>query len=75
MKRIILKDYMTGKILDIEFDLDADKIRINGEDVVRKRALESDEDQFVYGPPTPGPTIIYHLIRDQVEQMKKLWEE
>ena len=63
---------MTGKILDIEFDLDPDKIRINGEDVVRKRALESDEDQFVYGPPTPGPTIIYHLTRDQVEQMEKL---
>jgi hypothetical protein len=72
MKRISLKESMTGRILDIVFDLDADKIRINGEDVVRKRPLESDEDQFVYGPPTPGPTILYHLTRDQVEQMKKL---
>lgn len=75
MKRISLRDIMTGKQLDIEFDLDTDKIRINDEDAVRKSALESDDDQFVYGPPTPGPTIIYHLSRDQVEQMKKLWEE
>jgi hypothetical protein len=75
MKMISLKDSMTGKILNILFDLDVDKILINGEDVIRKRALESDEDQFVYGPPIPGPTIIYHLTRNQIEQMKKLWDE
>ena len=75
MKQISLKDSMTGKNLKIEFDLEADKILINGEEVVRKRSLESDEDQFVYGPPAIGPTIIYHLTRGQIEQMKKLWAE
>lgn len=73
MRKITLQDAMTGKQLDIEFDLDADKIRINGEEVIRKRALESNDDQFVYGPPSSGPTIIFHLTRDQVEKMKELW--
>jgi len=74
VKRVGLIDALTGKILDIEFDLDADKMRINGEGVVRKRTLESDDDQFAYGPSSSGPTIIYHLSRDQVEQMRALWK-
>lgn len=73
MKRIELLDAMTGNILDIEFDLNADKIRINGEEVIRKRALESSDNQFVYGPPSTGPTILFHLTREQVEKMQELW--
>jgi len=72
MKTITLSDTKTGEQLEIEFDLDADKITINGEPVVRKRPLESNEDQFVYGPPDPGPTKIYHLNRQQVDQMKAM---
>ena len=73
MKTITLSDAMTGEQLEIEFDLDTDKITINGEPVVRKRPLESNEDEFVYGPPGPGPTEIFHLSRQQVEQMKAMW--
>lgn len=75
MKEISLNDAMTGNRLDIEFDLDEDKMVINGEEVVRKRALESDKDQFVYGPPTPGPTHIYTLTRKQIDQIKDLWKD
>lgn len=70
MKAITLTDTLTGEQLEIEIDLEADKMKINGEPVVRKRALESSKDQFVYGPPGPGPTEIYHLDRQQIEQMK-----
>jgi hypothetical protein len=75
MKRISLKDTMTGETLDIEFDLDANIMRINGEIVIRKREFESDDNQRVYGPPFPGATKLYHLTRVETEQMRKLWKE
>jgi hypothetical protein len=72
MKTINLLDAMTGKQLEIRFDLEADKMEINGTSVERKRPLESDENQFVYGSTVKGDTKIYHLNKDQINEIRAL---
>jgi hypothetical protein len=68
MKAITLADAKTGEQLNIQFNLEEARMEINGNPVVRKWALEYDENLFIYG--SPWETTLYHLNRDQIEQTK-----
>lgn len=72
MKTIEIKDIMTGEKLEIKFDLVLDKMEINGIEVVRRSALESNDEQFVFGSMVPGDLKIYHLSKDQITKMKSM---
>ncbi len=74
MEAIELVDAKTGRLLHIEFDIDADRMTIDGVEVERKRPLESNEDEFVYAPPGPGPWKLVHLTAEQVGRIRALWE-
>jgi len=71
-KSITLNDILTGEELHIEFNISIDKIEINGVRVKRVRALESNENQFVFSPIGTSPSKLYHLSREQIEWMKSL---
>ncbi len=73
MKTIDLKDAISGKDLHIEFDLDDDIMFINGQRVERKRPLEANDDEYVYGPSGSGPTEIHQLSKAQLNQIRSLW--
>jgi len=69
---IKIKDALTGEDLEISYDLAIDKMVINGVEVVRKKALESNPEEFVFGMSTPGTSKLFHLSKEQIEQMKQL---
>lgn len=75
MIRTKLQDVITGNVLDVEFDLDEDKIFIDGEEVIRRKDLESNDDEFVYTPPSKSPTHYYTLNQDAIDKMKDLWKK
>lgn len=72
MKTLELKDIRTGEKLEIKFDLVSDKMEINGEEVFRQIALESDDEQFVFSSNIPGDLKIYHLSKEQITEIKSM---
>ncbi len=75
-KSLTVNDARTGRSLTIEVDIEADWMKINGEEVERKRPLENTDDEFVYGPKShAGPIApeIYHVKKDQIQEIKSEW--
>lgn len=76
MKTVVFTDTMTGRRLEIQFDLDADRMTINDIEVVRRRDLER-EGEFVYSSPEKDPrgSKLYPLNENQIKRMRDLWAE
>lgn len=72
MKTTTTSDARTGDTLQLSYDPQTKTYLINGISVVRKPPLEDQEDEYIFGPRTEGPSMLYHLTRQQLEYLKSL---
>jgi hypothetical protein len=73
MKRIELTDARSGRVLSFAMHPIEEAVRIDQNFVERKPALESNEEELVFGPPHTDESDLVYLRKSHVNRARQLW--